>query len=208
MTTGEILLDLDNTLIRSIDRAEQEKIIAAQYGISAKNFQHAIDMTFEKYGWSNFGHEGLIASCKLIKPDLNCTELYAKWQKILNTPHFFPDALEFLRAFPKRHMILLTTGSADFQRNKIATHSLAKYFSRIIIVNSPKAHHIATPTANSLYIDDSPREIDAMKILFPHVYCIQIREAAPWEKQKRSVLADAHCATLTEAADLIKRFIL
>lgn len=197
-----IYVDLDNTLIDSMRRLELEMNVAEKYGISRENFKKAIEESFEKHGISRFGHQGLYKTCRELKPDLS-SDIISAWGKVLESQMFFSDSLFFLGQFPKEELTLLTTGNPDFQRKKIAVHGLEGSFGAIKIVASPKCGHIEPPSPLSFFVDDSPREIDAMKLLYPHMCCIQVREPALWEKQKISLRADVHCRTLDETLRFI-----
>lgn len=196
-----IYVDLDNTLIDSVKRLRGEMEVAARYGFDEILFWKAVDLAFAKHGVSNFGHDALFEACRTIKPGLG-ESILADWEKVIMTPHLFSDALIFLNRFPKEHLTLVTTGSHKFQRAKIATHNLEYYFSEIRIVPSPKCQHI-DPVYPAVYVDDSPREIDVMKSLYPKVFCILVRQPAPWEKQKVSSYADVYCADLISAMEHI-----
>src|SRR3989344_2699786 len=192
-----IYVDLDNTLIDSVGRLRMEMDVANRYGLSDTDYQKGIDFAFEKYGIGSFGYATLFEGCRAIKPELK-REILADWQRIVETACFFPDTQEFLAEFKKEELTLLTTGNPDFQRTKIKAHGLEWHFQEIIIVNSPKCRHIS-PGPRSVFIDDSPREIDEMKTAFPEVFCVLVREVAPWESQKESVLADAKSSDLLSA---------
>lgn len=197
-----IYVDLDNTLIDSVYRQALDIEIAVRYGLSKDDFYLAEQMVLERCGLSDFGYDKLFQACKEIKPDLD-EKLHEDWVANAKTQIFFPDTLRFLGLFQKEELTLLTTGNINFQSPKIDVHGLTKFFSEIKIVASPKSHHISPPTS-SVFIDDSPREIDAMKERFPYVFCILIRSIAPWEKQKTSLRADIHCPNLLDAVKYIK----
>ena len=165
-----IYVDLDCTLIDSAKRLQDEMEVAAHYGINGTLYWKAIELALEKCGIGNFGYDALFEACEIIKPGLD-NRILSDWQRVVETPHFFPDTLAFLGRFPRSCLVLVTTGSSEFQRAKIATHNLEDYFSEIRIVPSPKCQHI-NPVYPAVYIDDSPREIDAMKVLHPRVFCI------------------------------------
>lgn len=199
-----IYVDLDNTLIDSVKRLELEMGVAAKFGVGAEDYWKAVDIAFAKYGISGFSYRALFEGCRAVKPDYFSSDSLTEWQKILETEHFFPDTIIFLRNLGKNELTLLTTGNPDFQWAKIKTHRLEQYFCGIKIVNSPKAENIDRPPDGSFFIDDSPREIDAMKQRYPHVVCIQVRQPAPWEKQKISGCKDGHFRDLLGAYAFIR----
>jgi len=201
--TVNILVDLDNTLIDSVKRLKLEMGVAAKFGVNAEDYWKAVDIAFAKYGVSGFSHQALFEGCRAIKPDFSAESLF-EWRKVLEVKLFFPDTLIFLKHFKPEELTLLTTGNPEFQWTKIITHGITKHFGKIFIANSPKAENIERPPDKSFFIDDSPREIDAMKQCYPHVICLQVRTPAPWEKQKHSGCKDAHFRDLLGAYAFIR----
>lgn len=198
-----IYVDLDNTLIDSVYRLELDTDIAVAYGLTTNEFSAAIDKAVQKHGIHGFGPDALFEACRQIKPDFS--ELVLKnWWMILKHKFLFPDTMTFLGCFCRRELSLITTGNKKFQLAKIEAHNFREYLSEIMILGSPKSNGLYSPQVNSFFIDDSPREIDAMKEKFPDMCCIQVREPAPWEKQKISRHADFRCADLLEAIRHIK----
>jgi FMN phosphatase YigB (HAD superfamily) len=201
--TVNILVDLDNTLIDVAKRLELEMGTAAKFGVNAEDYWKAVDIAFAKYGISGFRYQALFEGCRAVKPDFN-DDAFLEWKKLLDMEYFFPDSIVFLKHFKPEELTLLTTGNPEFQWTKIITHGITKYFGKIFIVSSPKAENIERPPDKSFFIDDSPREIDAMKQRFPHVLCLQVRTPAPWEKQKHSGCKDAHFRDLLGAYVFIR----
>ena len=199
-----IYVDLDNTLIDSMRRWRMERDAAMLRGMSEETFARAMELLVESHGLSDFSFEPFFEVCKRLHPDLDPL-LLSEWRALLELRVFFPDSLRFLEAFQKNELTLLTTGSVKHQQVKVRAHALEEYFGDILIVPTPKARAIASPPPDSIYVDDSGREIDEMKTCHPHVYCILVREPACWEKQKHSVRADARAVDLDHALLLIKQ---
>jgi len=192
------LIDLDNTLIDSVAVYEKHEELAEMYGVSRRQHRRLLQIAVALYGIGKFSQMHMYDLCKCVCPDLPETILEG-WQALWLSPRFFPDARAFLEALPREKNILLTTGYPETQRLKIHTHGLGYYFPTIHIVDSPKAMEIPAPPPETIYFDDSPREIDAMKTAYPYVFCVLVRKLPPWESQKTSALADAMFETLEEA---------
>ncbi len=197
-----IYVDMDNTLINTPRRVLEEVGITMRYGITADDYYAALRTMNQRHGVGSFNYKLLFAILRETKPELSET-LIADLTTTIAIPMFVDDSLEFMARFPKNELTLLTTGDKEIQWAKVRAHQLESHIGKILIVTSPKALHIDTPTRGSYYIDDAPRELDAMKIQFPDVTCIQVREPAPWETQRVSLLADLHCADLLTVADMI-----
>ena len=199
-----IYVDLDNTLIDSVGRYHKELAAAERYGISHDEYWLLYDVMNRRHGIGSFGYELFFQVIQDHMPGVSDT-LLAEWRAILETQHPFPDTYEFLSSFRRDELILLTTGNPTQQRKKVQVHSFESYFSDIRIVGSPKCRHIEPPDG-AIYIDDSPREIDEMKTVHPHVHCIIVRETPPWERRQAvSHKKDKHCRDLIEARDHIKQ---
>src|SRR3989344_2090397 len=152
---------MDCTLVTSDLRHDMEIAAAMRFGISPQEFQSAHDEFHLIYGIGNFTYERLYLCCLRVKPGLN-PELVDEWHEIVATPMLYPDALAFLDSFPKEELVLLTAGERYNQNLKIEANNLRDKFSKIIIAESPKAVVLENPPADSFFLDDSPREIDAM----------------------------------------------
>ena len=109
-----IYVDLDNTLIDSVKRLLGEMSAASKYGLNEQNFHKAVLTAFKNGGVSNFGHKALFKACREILPSLS-EKLLDDWREIVNAPHIFPDAMQFLNSFPSSNLTLLTTGNREFQ---------------------------------------------------------------------------------------------
>lgn len=199
-----IYTDLDNTIIDTIRRLNKEKELARKYGLTEEEYMSAIHLVNERHGIGNFTLRKLFEICNEIHPGLP-EALFGEWSDFENVQIFFPDALEFMTAFPKDSLTLLTAGNLDMQNKKIDVHNLRPYFGKILVLPSPKALNIEPPPDESCYIDDAPREIDAMKERFPHVRCVLVRQPPPWEKIQVSKHADAYCRDLKEVLGILKR---
>lgn len=192
-----LYLDLDNTLIDTVKRLDFEKEVSEKYGLTGDKYLNAIDVVNERNGVGNFTIRKLFDVCREMKPDFP-EEALREWMDFENRQIFFPDALDFIASFKKDELTLITAGDKNMQGKKIAVHNIEPLFSKILIVPSPKAQNIDPPPRGTIYIDDAPREIDAMKERFPYVTCVLVREPPPWEKVTISKYADMYCKDLKE----------
>ncbi len=200
----KILCDLDCTLIDGELRVDMELKVAMEYGIIPSEYARGRDIAVAKNGGiSNFNYDRLYAGLEVVKPGLSraiIKDLY----DIIAAPLLFPDTLQFLDSFPKDTLALLTTGDPAFQNMKIDANGLREKFSEIMIVPSPKCTSFVDPPPGMIYLDDSPREIDAMKTAHPQIFCVLMRNPAPWEHHRTSYHKDAYAPDLVEAAKIIK----
>ena len=195
-------VDLDNTVIDTIRRLGKEQAAARKHGFSDADYMRALHLVNERFGIGEFTIQRFFGVCRELNPALS-DEVLGEWKEMENDQIFFDDSLEFLKSLPKKELCLITAGNAEMQTKKIDTHKLRPYFGKIQILPSPKANNIEPPEAGSVYIDDAPREIDAMKKRFPYVKCILVRTPPPWETQKMTVSADWYCPDLKTARKLL-----
>ena len=119
---------------------------------------------------------------------------------LLDKNYFFPDSEEFLSSFNPQQLVLITSGNQDFQWRKIDAHDLTKYIKFVWVITN-KALAVSGELVSALragikepffFIDDAPREIEAVKKAHPEVICIQVREPASWETQRETEFYDVH----------------
>ncbi len=200
---GKKLVDMDGTLIDSAMRINMEHKVALEYGLTAEMFWEGRRLAEEKYGPALSNYRKLYAGCKEILPDLD-EKIVEEWLDVARTPMLYSDTLNFLASFPKEELILFTAGEPGFQNIKIDANGLRDKFSSILILPSPKANNFHNPEPGMIYLDDAPREIDAMRLRHPSVYCIQVREPSPWERQRSTRRKHRYAWDMTEAITIIK----
>lgn len=202
-----IYIDLDNTLIDSVRRHQDEFKIAEQHGISPEEYKAAAEVLYAKQG------NRVVYSFDLLFPVLQernpclSSEILRDLERLFERTYFFPDTEEFLAQFPPDEMFILTEGVRDFQLAKIYAHKLEKRVGRVIVIDAgnSKAGAILSGNIPTFFIDDAPRHIAAVKQAHPAVFCIQARTLAPWERAGKHAGADICCPTLREAAEYIRQ---
>lgn len=86
-------------------------------------------------------------------------------------PHVFNEARTFLKHFPRNSLYLLSYGDLRFQRQKIKTAGVSKYFKRILITNDDKLKIIKKIVVGDnfgkkekiVFIDDNPRHVKEVR---------------------------------------------
>ena len=199
-----IFFDLDQAQIEVEHRVQLEIEAAARYGMSQQTFMEGRGLAV-KEGISFFNYKKLFEHCARVKPDLD-QAIIEEWYDIIRMKRIFPDTIPALELVPIKRRVMLTTGDPEFQNIKIDPNGLRDYFSQILIVPTPKCDSLADEDIppGAAFADDSPREIDAMKLRHPKVFSVQVRNPAPWEHQKISEYKDAHAEDLYAAVFLIQ----
>lgn len=201
-----IFCDLDCTLIDSEQRYQDEKQIAVRFGVSPDIYEWSVGELYGRFGFAGYTFERLYGIILERVPRVPC-RLAEELASLLVRNYFFPDALLFLEQFHRENLVLVTSGVPEFQLKKIETHDLGALMG-IIVVSDSKAETVGEHKLDGkthFFLDDAPREIEAVKRVHPDVVCIRVRTPASWESQKTTALADAYLPDLAVAAEYIKR---
>lgn len=204
MIKRELYLDFDCTLVDSALRTEHEKIFARMHRISADEYMAAARNLHKRFGAASFTYTRLFNILAEKRPWLS-RKFLADLNGLLRRDYLFPDTLDFVSRFRPEELIIITEGDEWFQSEKIKNNGLENRVGEIRIVRGLKGDAIVPKkSVLQLFLDDAPRHIDDVKRKHPSVFCIQMREPAPWEEQRESRLKDYHCRFLSEAAETIK----
>lgn len=198
-----IYLDLDNTLIDSVRRYEDEQDTAERYGIPRAEYVRAVEALYARHGPASYSFPLVFSIIRETRPDAPEALLRAL-KALLRKQYFFPDTLAFLARFRREELVLVTEGVAEFQWPKLHAHDIARRVGRVELISGKKSDAIReAESETTFFLDDAARHVDEVKRARPRTFCIQVRAAAPWEKKQNALLADAVCGTLIEAADFI-----
>lgn len=118
---------------------------------------------------------------EILAKKYNCAknDLQKSYDKIISKTNrfFYSDTLATLKKLSKNHKLyLLTFGDIGFQKQKIQSSKIEKYFQKIITTNQNKekiAHDIPD-IENAIFINDNPKEIIELKKVYPAAEFIQI----------------------------------
>lgn len=204
-----IYLDLDNMLIDSVRRYEDEQETAERHGISRAEYVRAVETLYARHGTASYCFPLLFSIIRETRPDAPEALLH-ELEALLDKHYFFPDTLAFLSRFSREELVVVTEGRIEFQWPKAAAHNLLEHVREVRISHTKKKSEMIEERGQDLpagrqafFLDDAARHIDEVKRAHPDIVCIQVRPPAPWEKKQNALLADAVCASLAEAADFI-----
>ncbi len=201
-----IFIDLDCTLIDSEKRYEDEKQMAERFGIKRDVYVWAVNELYRRHGTYKYSFALLCEILRERTPRAN-KNFEGELSRLLGRNYFFSDAPQFLSRFNCEELILLTSGTPDFQSRKIDVHGLNEVVKATFITDNKPIiiGREKRGSALNFFIDDAPREIEAVKRIHPDVVCIQIRTPPSWEMQKHTPLADARLPDLVSAVEYIER---
>jgi len=201
-----IYLDLDNVSLDSHKIYEHIPRILSRYGFAPGECWEHFTAVKQRFGaYSPERHYEWLLERRQMVPQSFVTEVY----EFIDRGHLlFPDTMPFLLQFSRAEMIILTCGATDHQLRKIRAHKLEAFVADILVPTDNKPAAVIKSAAKSIFfLDDAPREIEAMKRAHPDIFCIQMRTVAIWESQKHTTAADAYAPTLHDAADIILNWI-
>ncbi len=206
MPKVRIFCDLDCTLIDSERRYEDEKQIAARLGVSRDDYEWAVDELYHRFGIARYSFTVLLEIIRERVPHVS-SGLAEELMSLLDRNYFFPDSLNFLNQFRRRDLTLVTAGVIEVQLKKVETHGMKALMGDIVVTDSkPRAMGERKLDGRiHFFLDDAPREIEAVKRAHPDIVCIQMRIPPSWESQKYTNFADVCLPNLAAAAEYIKR---
>lgn len=100
----------------------------------------------------------------------NIMETYIKEAPL----YVFPDMQGLMKEYGE-HITILSFGSKDFQKRKIAASGVGKYVSRVIVTEEPKEmtlQGLYPLPRHFFFVEDRAAHIDAVKKAFPEAIAI------------------------------------
>ena len=197
-----IILDFDGVLFqRRKFKIKYQKIFNA-HGISKNVYTRTYNAAKQlKYTYSIDAHLKIV---RKQYPALAHDRIRRDLWALAGQGHqfIFRDARPFLSFFKKQKAVLalLSSGFPSFQKEKIRTSRIQKFFDRVIVIPSLKKTTALVTLMkhgpSAFFIDDTAEIIDAVQKRFPSVYTIQLRRD---EMEKKSVRVDAVVRSLMGA---------
>lgn len=199
-----IYLDLDNTALDTVglynfmvDLLENEFGVPRGVAMQAQQDAHLRHRTYTP--------EKLCDELAKVGHPVSNDFLIRVYNYIESREMLYPDTMPFLKQFRRQELAILTRGDEFFQRRKIRAHGLDQLVGKLLVTQGEKCDSINDAVMPcTFFLDDAPREIEAMKRRHPWIICIQVREPPPWEEQRTTTYADGYARDLLLAADLIR----
>src|SRR3990167_2924434 len=102
-----IYLDLDNTLIDSVRRYEDEQETAERHGVPRTEYVRAVETLYARHGTASYCFPLLFSIIREARPDAP-EALLRELEALLAKHYFFPDTLAFLSPlFPRGRLLLV-----------------------------------------------------------------------------------------------------
>ncbi|GEM_PF-1556562 len=206
-----IILDFDGVLFdHRRFKGDYRRMLRRQFGIPYQIYEetYAEARTARRHIYHHAAHLVLI---RKTLPVLRHKDIERVAKKLLgrSATYLYKDAESFLSYWKaKKQTLALISNGFAFQKKKVAQSGLAGFFRRIIITDS---HDKVAPLrtligrsrpADTVFIDDKKRLVDAVKKRFPAMVVIQlVRRKA----QERSERADIIVPNLAAARRFIEK---
>jgi hypothetical protein len=163
------------------------------------------------YRYSPIKHLHLIAercNVDIVEGKYLINELYK------NTRDFiYPDALDFLQTVDRDHFEfnILSMGDVEFQRSKIESADVVKYFDHIYITPDQKwdyLHELVNLDESFVLIDDRGDTINKVGARFPNSLAIEINRISlpPDPMEPRVEYGNIMVSNFTQLNEIISKF--
>ncbi|MFA5742915.1 MAG: hypothetical protein WCX77_00450 [Candidatus Paceibacterota bacterium] len=174
-----IVLDFDHTLYSTKSLYEAIKAAFVCLGVDGELFQQTFQLS------KGTGRDYKPAKqMKLIAKQVNIKE--SKLQRELNkflkiSPKFlYPDTIGFLKAHAKKdEFFMLSYGEEKFQKQKVDSARISKYFKKIKITRdigkSKPFKMFLNKREPVLFLEDNPQALSEVKKVYPQVITVRIR---------------------------------
>ena len=108
---------------------------------------------------------GLITKVEAVRLSQNFFEIQKDAATLL-----YPEAIEFLKQFPKENLMILSRAHPDWQKGNIASAGLDKYVAQVEIVQGEHGkgkvlEELSKEYSVVYFIDDDPKELETVKAI-------------------------------------------
>ncbi len=201
----KIIFDFDHTLFSAKQFYFAFKKAFFKLGVEENLFQE----TFEKSKGKGRDYKPY-RQFKLViklKPKISLKRLKETFDKILKkAPKFlYPDTVWFLKRWRKKaKFILLSYGEEKFQRDKIKTSKIEKYFQKRVKITRDidkvkPFKKLFQKKEKLIFIEDNPTALSEAKKIFPNVITIRInRGEGKYSKEPNNPQIDFSIKNLKE----------
>lgn len=149
----KIYIDFDGTLFNSTKLYKEFIKTFQKYNIKKENIENYFNKIYIKE--KNYD---TIAK-KIIKENNINQSIYQELNNIYSNKLIFKDTIPFLKKYSKKYeLILLTLGTNTYQKKKINSTNISKYFKEIIITSKDKSK-LDIDYQNGIFIDNNPFEL-------------------------------------------------
>ncbi len=201
----KIIFDFDHTLFSAKQFYFALKKAFLKLGVKEKLFQETFEKS--KIKKRNYDPDKQIQLIVKVKPEIKKSDLKRQYRKTLKrAPQFlYPDTVWFLKRWRKKaKFILLSYGEEKFQRDKIKTSKIEKYFQKRVKITRDidkvkPFKKLFQKKEKLIFIEDNPTALSEAKKIFPNVITIRInRGEGKYSKEPNNPQIDFSIKNLKE----------
>ncbi len=128
--------------------------------------------------------------------------------------YLFDDVSEFVKAFGKENIWVVSFGECDFQTKKVMNSGIEKYVSNIVVTENLKSKAIGKILEKKkeailgkiFFLDDRLEQIKDVKEKFPKIHTILVkRPEGRYQEMQKDECCDYEAHNLLEAEKIIKK---
>ena len=207
-----IIVDFDHTLFQTKNFVDAIIKVFSNYGVSEEDFRQAYKKSIKD--WEDvcgFGYtfEKNIDELKKMGHDLDVEKLLQELKELIKKEYLFFDAIDFLEHFKKEKMVLMTAGDKDFQRLKVETVEIEKYFVQTFYLENGKAKYLKDNIKSSeriFFVNDNLVENKAVHELNPEIVIITKINLNKYAVGDAKEAGFPYFETLTEIKEYIENY--
>lgn len=209
-------IDFDHTLYRTYEFTLDIYDKFKQYGVSEADFKKYLSIavhgeTGDYYNYTFELHVDVTKQAGLLN-EAEAEELLRELYTLSGVNYQDPQAqpfLEYVQSVSER-LYLLTAGSDDFQKQKLATTNLAGYFDEIVICRGDKdavVERHMKPDDRILFVNDNIAENIVVKHRFPSAMVITRKHPIKYTEEELRASTIPYFTTLNEIKTYVDRSI-
>lgn len=208
-----IFIDFDDVLFNTKKFKEDYFKIFKKRGVSRKIFDECYFNPLDNESIKVYdAMEHIKRICARVKIDALVFEQEISDFVEDTSQYVFSDVAETLKKFQKKDLTIVSFSQTNFQKSKIIGSGVARFFSKVEIVNVLKGEVIAeTIKKDNLqddqeiyFIDDRTAQIKSVKVANPRVKTILCLRADGRYRDRRNKYCDYKIANLKEVRGIIK----
>lgn len=194
-------IDFDGTLFDTDRYTEDFMTIFNEYGITKEMFDIEKKNLFNDKELFNINK---ITNYLIEKYNIS-SDLKNKISALLDKSYVYSDVLVNLETLIKNgyELYILSYGDIEFQKLKICSSNLSRYFKKIIITEKDKSK-LNIDYKNSIFIDNNPNELEKFHESMARKIIRIRREKDKYSKLNSNVLDILECKDFNKVVELME----
>ncbi len=208
-------VDFDDTIYRTHTMAQDmQRFLGKAYGVKPEDFNKTFLLavhgaTRDYFNYTFDLHVSLLSD---LGYDLNPSVVSNQLRSLLERNYEDPDAaafLEFLRDVSGR-VVLLTAGNESFQRMRIGTTNLGRYFDDFIVIHKDKEYAVRDMVRAGgayVFVNDDILQNVGMQNEFPDMTVITKRHPVKYSEEELRASNIPYFSTLSDIIEYVERIV-